>query len=63
MPPDRLPALLPTICRVGALRLSLFSTYAQFGTAEEVTLAELKIELMFPADPDSETLLTQLGGG
>ena len=30
--------------------MSLFSTLAQFGTPEDIAVAELKIELMFPAD-------------
>lgn len=62
-PPGRLPAVLPTIYRAGDLRLSLFSTYAQFGTAEEVTLAEMKIEMMFPADAESEAVLCRFGAG
>jgi hypothetical protein len=32
------------------MKLSLFSIIAQFGTAEDVALADLKIEMMFPAD-------------
>lgn len=47
--------------RAGELRLSLFSTYAQLGTAEEVTLADLKIEIMFPADAPRRTILDGLG--
>jgi len=57
-PTDR--AVIPTIYRAGDLRLALFSTYAQFGTAEEVALADMKIELMFPADQASENLLRNL---
>jgi transcriptional regulator with XRE-family HTH domain len=53
--------VLSTIYRMGAARLSLFSTYAEFGSAEEVGLSGLKIELMFPADPRTETLLQDLG--
>ncbi|MDI3335974.1 helix-turn-helix domain-containing protein [Defluviimonas aestuarii] len=62
-PPVRMPAVLPTIYRAGGLRLSLFSTYAQFGTAEEVTLADMKIEMMFPADAETEAVLTALDAG
>ncbi len=50
-------AVIPTVYRTGAGRLSLFSTYAQFGSAEEVALAEMKIELMFPADAEAEATL------
>lgn len=36
--------------RVGDVCISMFSTIAQFGTAEDMALAELRIELFFPAD-------------
>ena len=45
-----LPAVVPAIYRAGGMDLSLFSTIAQFGSAEDIALADLKIELMFPAD-------------
>jgi transcriptional regulator with XRE-family HTH domain len=50
----------PTIYRMGDQRLALFSTYAQFGSAEEVALAEMKIELMFPADAAATAILQAL---
>jgi transcriptional regulator with XRE-family HTH domain len=53
--------VLPTIYRLGAARLALFSTYAEFGSAEEVGLSGLKIELMFPADAVAEAMLLDLG--
>ena len=53
-------AVLPTIYRMGDRRLSLFSTYAQFGAAEEVALSDMKIELMFPADAEAAAFLTGL---
>jgi MmyB-like transcription regulator ligand binding domain len=53
-------AVVPTIYRMGQTRLALFSTYAQFGSAEEVALAEMKIELMFPADAAAEAGLLAL---
>jgi transcriptional regulator with XRE-family HTH domain len=55
-------AILPTIYRIGGARLAMFSTYAQFGTAEEVALSDMKIELMFPADAEARTLLEGLAG-
>jgi transcriptional regulator with XRE-family HTH domain len=45
-----LSPVIPTRYRFGGAILSLFSTIAQFGTAEDIALADLKIELMFPAD-------------
>ncbi len=38
----------------GGRELSLFSTLATFGTALDITLAELSIESFFPADPATE---------
>lgn len=50
-------AILPTVYRLGRQRLAMFSTYAQFGAAEEVALSDMKIELMFPADAEAQALL------
>ncbi len=61
-----LPAVVPARYRAGETILSLFSTIAQFGSAEDIALAELKIELMFPADEPSRAMLLalaeQMGG-
>ncbi|MEM6438593.1 MAG: helix-turn-helix domain-containing protein [Pseudomonadota bacterium] len=51
------PAFVPARWRLGEATLSLLSTLAQFGAAEDVALADLKIELMFPADDPSRQLL------
>lgn len=61
-PPARPAVVVPTIYRAEGLRLSLFSTYAQFGAAEDAGLADLKIELMFPADAGSEATLRAMDG-
>ncbi len=45
-----LPAITPARYRINDVTLSLFSTIAQFGSTEDIVLAEIKIELMFPAD-------------
>jgi transcriptional regulator with XRE-family HTH domain len=39
------------------LKLTLFSTVTTFGTARDVTLAELSIESFFPADPETAAAL------
>lgn len=49
--------VVPTIFRAGSVRLSLFTTIAQFGTPEDLTLDDLKIELYFPADHETEKAL------
>lgn len=43
-------AVVATRYRAGDVTLSLFSTIAQFGSAADIALADLQIELMFPAD-------------
>ena len=60
--PDAAPVgpVIPTIYRAGDLRLSLFTTIAQFGTPEDLALDDLKIELFFPADEGTAATLTAL---
>ena len=55
--PAALSAVIPTRYRLGDTMLSLFSTIAQFGSAEDIMLTELRIELMFPSDPDTQAIL------
>ena len=52
--------VVPTIFRLGELRLSLFATLAQFGTPEDLTLEDLRIELYFPSDAGTEAKLREL---
>lgn len=62
-PPPDAPAIgpvAPTIYRMGPMRLSMFTTIAQFGTPEDLTLDDLKIELFFPADAETATTLKSL---
>ena len=61
--PTELPAIIPTIYTAPGLRLSLFSTYATFGTAEDIALRDMKIELMFPADAATRHSLIALSAG
>lgn len=52
-------ALLPVIpftLAFGDLRISMFTVIATFGTAQDVTADELRIETMFPADAATEAL-------
>ena len=62
--PPALPdsPIIPTIYRAGPLRLSLFGTIAQFGTPCDMTLDDLKVELFFPADAETEQALRGLEG-
>ena len=53
--PDAHHALiLPVRLRLGELRANLFSTIATLGTAQDVTLEELRIEAFYPADARTE---------
>ena len=57
-PPDPAHAvLLPCILESGGQRLSLFTTRASFGTARDVTLEELTLELFYPADAATDAAL------
>lgn len=63
-PPPRRPAepaapafALPMEMTTGGHRLRLFSTIATFGTAVEITLAELAIETFYPADDATAEVL------
>lgn len=52
--------VIPTILKRGDLRLSMFSTIAQFGTPEDVTLDNLKIELYYPMDNDTTIIFEKM---
>jgi hypothetical protein len=43
----------------GGRELSFFSTITTFGTASEVTVAELSVEALFPADQQTAEALRQ----
>lgn len=49
--------VVPTILRLGGRRLSLFAAIAQFGTPEDLTLEDFKIEFYFPLDAATEEAL------
>ena len=56
-------ALLPVVpfkLAMGEQRIALFAVIATFGTAQDVTTDELRIETLFPADAETEALFRQL---
>ncbi len=55
-----LPPALPIVFQIDDLRVSMFSTIAHFGSAEDMTLADQRIELFFPADEQTRELLMSL---
>lgn len=52
-----LPAVTTTRYRLGEAVFTFFSTIAQFGSADDIALAELRLELLFPADEATRTAL------
>jgi transcriptional regulator with XRE-family HTH domain len=56
-----MPAVIPARYRIGGQLFSVFTTIAQFGTAEDMALADLRIELLFPADDETEQLFAAMG--
>ncbi len=56
---SRLP-LLPTHFRAHGMDLRMFTTLTTFGTPQDVTADELRVESFFPADEASATLLRML---
>ncbi len=53
-------AILPVKLRRGDVALSLFTTITTLGTPLDITLQELRIETMFPADAASRATLAEL---
>ena len=49
--------LVPCVLDLHGQRLSLFTTLATFGSPRDVTLAELTVELFYPADAATEAAL------
>jgi len=54
------PLLIPVHLRKDDLDVRLFSTITSLGTAQDITLQELRIEAFFPADEISERQLRSL---
>lgn len=56
----------PVVCpilRVHGRRVRTVSTVVQFETAVEVTSSELRVELVFPADDESDAFFRELAAG
>lgn len=58
-----LAPVLPFDLLVNGLKLSMFAIIATLGTAQDVTAEELRIETLFPADPDTEALFRAAASG
>lgn len=55
--------VLPLEMEKDGMRVSLFTVIATFGTAQDVTADELRIESFFPADEATAQLFRQAAGG
>jgi transcriptional regulator with XRE-family HTH domain len=56
-PMDPLPILVGVRLQRDTVALRLFTTIATLGTPLDVTLQELRVETLFPADPESKQVL------
>ncbi|MEP3279947.1 MAG: helix-turn-helix transcriptional regulator [Stappiaceae bacterium] len=56
-----LQAFVPARYRAGETVFSFVTTIAQFGTANDIALSELKIEMMFPVDETTRAALMAMG--
>ena len=56
---DRSKAIIPTRFLINGQTVSLFSTIAAFGSVQDMVLEDMKIELMFPVDAQSEVYFQQ----
>ena len=54
------PPVVPTEFRLGDRTLRLFTTLTWFGSPQDVTLQELRIECSFPADPSTDAYLREV---
>jgi transcriptional regulator with XRE-family HTH domain len=61
--PDFLGFAVPLHLRLGGAELRLLTTLTHFGTATDVTVAELRMEAFLPADEATAAALTDLVGG
>jgi transcriptional regulator with XRE-family HTH domain len=59
--PDYLGFAVPLRLRLDHGELRLMTTLTHFGTAVDVTVAELRMEAFLPADEESAALLAELG--
>ena len=54
--------LVPLIVNAPGGQLSFLSTIAHFGTSEDVTVRDLRLELLFPADDATRTAMKAMAG-
>lgn len=57
-----LPPVLAVRFRFGGMVYPMFSTITQFGTADDIALADIKIEMFFPSDDACEAFFLSMAG-
>jgi len=57
VPPEEPALMIPWRVDVGGVVHSYFTTLTSFGTPQDITLAELAVELFYPADDSTEAAL------
>ncbi|HET7334714.1 MAG TPA: hypothetical protein VFI93_06305, partial [Rhizomicrobium sp.] len=55
--------ILPMEIAMDGVHVALFTVIATFGTAQDVTTDELRIETLFPADEETELLFRSAAAG
>lgn len=58
-----MPPVIPVEIMLGESKVSLVSTIAQFGSAEDIALADQRIELFFPADESTKDMFLSIDLG
>jgi transcriptional regulator with XRE-family HTH domain len=53
--------LAPVVLRTPGQDLGFLSTIAQFGTSQDVTIRDLRLELLFPADDSTRAAMVAMG--
>ena len=53
--------VMPFEISLGSLHIALFAVISTFGTAQDVTTDELRIECLFPADDATDALFRASG--
>ena len=56
--PEPLLPVMPLDLDIDGLKLSLFTIMSTFGTPQDITTDELRIEAFYPADEETRTFFT-----
>ncbi|CAH8236144.1 putative Helix-turn-helix domain protein [Vibrio aestuarianus] len=51
---NKVSPVIPTVIKQGDVRISMFSTITQIGTPKDIVLDDIKLELYFPLDKETD---------